>query len=120
MRLLVLAILGGALAALSNCGTPTSACEQVAQKKDAVVDGYCQGKDDVCWFCQCLNRDQAVKVTVSGQDVTFSCVPAKDETSAACEGTALEEARACLADASGCIDDAATLDATSKCGATKP
>ncbi len=112
-------IAGLLLAALASCGAPTSPCEQVGRQKDAVVDAYCQGKADVCWFCKCRNQGEQVKVTVVGEDVSFSCVPLSDGPQADCEGAALEEAQACLANEASCVTDRATLDATSKCGATR-
>lgn len=120
MRFLAMASACAALLAAVGCGQATSACDQVAQKQGAVIGSYCAGKDEACWFCKCLNQDRQVKVAKDGATVVFSCVEAAAPTPSACDGSALEAAQACLKNEPSCIDDAATLEATSKCGATKP
>lgn len=120
MRFLAMAGPCAALLAASGCGQAASACDQVAQKQGAVIGSYCAGKDDTCWYCKCLNHEQQLKVAKDGPTVVFSCVEAADPASPACDGAALEQAQECLENEPSCIDDAATLEATSKCGATKP
>ena len=121
MRPLWIAGLGAGLLALGGCGGK-SVCEQVADEKKAVLDSYCAGKDEVCWYCKCHNRAEQLKTTVTGEAVVFSCVPvpAKGEDPQLCEGIAQEEDQACLDQKPSCIVDAATLQATSKCGISKP
>ncbi|HEY3448980.1 MAG TPA: hypothetical protein VGK67_21645 [Myxococcales bacterium] len=120
MKLPLVGILSAFLLAGAGCGPTTSPCEQVLEKQKAVVDAYCGGKDDTCWYCKCRNQGEQVKATLDGDLVVFSCLPATAGPEAACEGTTLEQAQACLANEQSCITDSATLDATSKCGATKP
>ena len=72
---------------LSACGQPsTTPCALVAQKRRAIVDTYCGGKDETCWFCRCGNKGEEVKAAREGDTVVFSCV-ARNENSETCPNT---------------------------------
>ncbi len=83
-----------------------NACEKAADVMMDGMDGYCDGKADQCWACDCHNQDLVATPTGSGTDMTWECAE-PDPVDTTCDGTDLESAQECLDDKAACEQSAA-------------
>ncbi|MBN2497485.1 MAG: hypothetical protein JXR96_23030 [Deltaproteobacteria bacterium] len=114
---------GDALLSSQDCLADETACRQMAadqvesacaknpcdQASDLMIDamdGFCQGEDDDCLFCECWNQDQVVNEAGDG------CEEPDPVDPVVCEGDTLAAAEDCLADENACrqqMEDLALL-----------
>lgn len=102
---------------------PATPCELVVAETKAAYDAACIGKDAECTYCECRNKDEALKTTVDGTSVVFSCearyqleqAPIVQE----CVGAAATSAQDCLDQKQTCIVEPANEATKAACDATR-
>lgn len=85
---------------------PGNECEQAAQIEQEAADAFCADKTEQCCYCACWSSTSGTFDIDAWLGGSCECVEVDTDTGApadtACEGAALEEAQACLADEEAC------------------